>query len=84
MLIIVARGAMSETSMKNHFSNTMSPEFYSVYVKDSTLQVLNSSTMFKLQGTLQVCSVIAALELVKILYSLAFCRCNNMYYGPGF
>jgi hypothetical protein len=50
MLIIVARRAMSETSMKNHFSNTMSTEFYNVYVKDSTLQILNSSTMFKLQG----------------------------------
>jgi hypothetical protein len=33
-IIIVARGAMSERSMKNHFSNTMSPEFYKVYVKD--------------------------------------------------
>jgi hypothetical protein len=50
-IIIVARGAMSETSMKYHFSNTVSPEFYNVYVKDSTLQILNSSTMFKLQGT---------------------------------
>ncbi len=84
MLIIVARGAMSETSMKNYFSNTMSPEFYNMYVKHSTLQILNSSTMIKLQGTLQVCWVIAALELVRNLYSSAFCKCNNMYYGPAF
>ncbi len=43
----------------------------------------NFKVLKKLQGTLHICSVIAALELLKNLYSLAFCKCNNMYYGPA-
>ncbi len=43
----------------------------------------NFKVLKKLQGTLHICSVIAALELVKNLYSLSFCKCYNMYYGPA-